>query len=317
MPTNKGPNGNEISGNNSAAKEREYELLGAIQVVSFTANPTTVKRGATTKLSWEVRLPNTLHAVTLIVGGQKVQGLSGSVSVSVGSYTAASGPTTAEFGLTAETPLVSRMIAAVTVAVDTSECKKLSIARLILVDSIKHGLQERLQGSSQVSVDGNGISVLMGDKLPKPLNGSIFIEIPLNLKVPDWFNAAMDIKVWLNMGIDNQNNQVPVTAPAVDVHVSWTWLQDVAGCTEFGQKIAQALMTIIAQNALAPVISQELTTAVQNFASSAQANDAPRHRKYELTSVDPWDDPITFTLCPIGEGQPQLRVSPGPFESVG
>jgi hypothetical protein len=317
MPTNEGPNGNENGGNNSAAKERVYELLGAIQVLNYTANPTKVKPGGTTKLSWEVKLPQALPVVTLIVGGQKVQGLSGSVTVSVGPYTAGSGSTVAEFGLTAETPSVSRMIAAVTVAVDTSECKKLSIPRLILVGLIKQGLQEQLQGNSQISVDGNGISVLMGDTLPQPVSGSIFIEIPLKLNVPDWFDATMDIKIWLTVGIDNQNNQVPVTAPVVDVHVSWTWLQDLAGCTEFGQKIAQALMTIIAQDALAPAISQKLNTQVQGFANTAQANDTPRHRKYGLTSVDTWDDPITFTLCPIGEGPPELPVSPRPVESVG
>ena len=282
MPTHDEPAQDE-SQDTQTLKEQQYKALALIQVISFTADPPRVKPFRTTTLSWEVKVPTSLHLgqVTLDIGGQ-THGLSGSASFTLASTTS--------FGLIAKTELVSREICSLTVTMDESDCKVGSIPSLILVGTLENELGKQFQGSSKISLRGGGISVTLGPAV-------ISIAIPLNLEVSDWFDASMDISIQLLVGMGARGT-VEVEAFEVNVHVDWTWVQDLAGCTEFGEKIAQAFMTEIVNNQIAPGIAQPLTSRIQQVASSAQIND-PQHRQYMLTSLDLTRDGITFTVCPM------------------
>lgn len=273
---------NGDDGDTNTLKARQYQALGLLPVISFTAHPSQVAPFGTTTLSWEVKAPPSLHLphVTLVIGGQE-QGLSGSANFTVIRDT--------EFGLTAKTELVDRMIRSLLVTVDESVCKTGSISGDLIVNLLTGTLRQQFPGDHQVSLRSSGINVTLGD-------ATISIVIPLALNIPNWFDAAMDISIEVVVGL-GAGGTVLVRASKVDVHVDWTWVQDIAGCTEFGQKIAQAFMTEIVNNQLVPGIAQPLISQVQELASSAQMSD-PQHRNFVLTSLTLTSDGITFTVCP-------------------
>ena len=69
------PNTGEDGDDNQALKKQQYELLGRIQILNLTANPPIVKPFGNTMLSWDVRVPTTLHApVALRLGGKNDSG---------------------------------------------------------------------------------------------------------------------------------------------------------------------------------------------------------------------------------------------------
>jgi hypothetical protein len=90
-----------------------------------------------------------------------------------------------------------------------------------------------------------------------------------------------------------------VEALSTDVHVIWTWLQDLAGCTSFGEKLSQAFMSEIVANELVPQLAQQINDQVQSTATTQQQKD-PLHRKFVLTSFSFGPDGLDFTVCPEG-----------------
>ena len=111
----------------------------------------------------------------------------------------------------------------------------------------------------------------------------ISISIPLRLNIPAWFDADMDISIEVEMGL-GEKGTVFVGKAHTNVHISRTWVPDLAGCTEFGTKIAQASMTEIVNNQLVPGISAPLADQVEQFRKAAQEND-PLHRIFVLSSL--------------------------------
>lgn len=290
------PNGGgDDGGNNQAVAAQQFQLLGAIQVVSFSANPPMVKPFGTTTLAWQVKLPTNLHVpVSIIVDGQKnaAGATSGSVVATLTNQT--------EFGLTAATALVSRVIKMLTVTVDQSECKPFpTLPTSVLTVPLKQQLDSRFSGSSSFALRAGGTVVT-------PVDGGASIAIPLHLNIPDWFDADMDITIQLGIWMAAVGS-VMVQASSTDVHVTWTWLQDLAGCTSFGEKLSQAFMSEIVDNELVPLLAQQINSQIQSFAATQQQGD-PQHRAFVLTSFSFGPDGLSFTVCPeggsaIGAGQ--------------
>jgi hypothetical protein len=292
------PNGNgDNSNKNQAAVEQQFELLGAIQVVSFSAYPPEVVPFGATTLSWQVKLPTTLHEpVSMIVDGKKSAAGATSGSV-VATLTAGT-----QFALTASSTLVSRVIKTLAVTVDTSACKALGstpVAASVLTAPLKQQLDGRFSGSSQFALRSGGTVVT-------PVDGGANIAVPLHLNIPDWFDAEMDITIQLGIWMAAVG-AVSVQATRTDVHVTWTWLQDLAGCTSFGEKLSQSFMSEIVNNELVPLLAQQINGEVQSFAATQQKND-PQHRTFVLTSFSFGPDGLNFTVCPQGAGSP---IAPG------
>jgi hypothetical protein len=264
-----------------AVKEQQYQLLGLSQV-AFTANPPQVRPFGTTTLSWEVKPPSTLHVpVTLVVGGQPVQGLSGSASFTL--------DRTTEFGLTARTALVSRVIRALTVMVNASECRVSSFPAFILANTVKQAVDQQLQGRLR----GDGSTVTPGD-------GILSIAIPLNLNGQGTMDISMEL--WVQVADPTRTGgAVVVTAHNVIVNVDLSGVLSSL-CEGAVSQTAQAFMTEIADNQVAPGVAKGLIDQVQQLATSAQAGDNPQHRPFALTSLVLTRDEITFTLCPKGLG---------------
>ena len=288
-------NGNGDGGENlPALQEQQFVLLGFIQVVEFAANPAAVMPFGTTTLSWQVTLPTTLHVpVTLIVAGKR-----GAPSATAGSTTATL-TDTATFSLTAATEIVSRVIKTLTVPVDQSDCKIFPTVRATVVtQQIADALNARFSGGSRFTLRSGGTQVL-------PVLGGVNITIPLHLNIPHWFDADMDITILLRIWMKTVGT-VTVDPLSTEVHVDWTWFQDLAGCTSFGEKLSQALMSDIVANELAPAIAQRINDQVQSFAVGQQNAD-PLHRTFVLTSFAFGPDGFGFTVCPHN------RLNTGPI----
>ncbi len=280
------PNGNgEDGGNSQAAAEQQFQLLGAIQVVEFAADPATVRPFETTKLTWQVKLPTTLHVpVTMTVAGTR-----GAPNATSGSAVATLTGTTL-FGLTAATALVSRVIKTLTVTVDESGCRTFpTVPASVLTEPLKQELDGHFSGGSRFALRSGGSQVTA-------VLGGANILIPLHLNIPNWFDADMDITIQLRIWMQSLGT-VTVQAPSTDVHVIWTWLQDLAGCTSFGEQLSQAFMGEIVANELVPLLAQRINSQVQSFASAQQQSD-PQHRTFVLTSFTFGPDGLGFTVCP-------------------
>jgi len=118
-----------------------------------------------------------------------------------------------------------------------------------------------------------------------------------NLHVPDWFDASMDIAIQLGIAMAADRSSVAVQ-PYTNVHITWTWVQDLAGRTDFGQKLSQAFMSDIVENEIAPQFAQQINGLIQAAATVQQQSD-PQHRPFALTAFSFGTD-ISFTLCPQG-----------------
>jgi hypothetical protein len=284
MPTD-GRDDGDGGGSRSAAQE-QYELLGHIQIVNFSANPPQVRPFGTTTISWEVRLPLHLHGqVTMVVAGNAVQGpspgtLSGSATVSLDQST--------EFGLTAETNLVSRTIGFLEVPVDGSECKPGSFPTFLLTDKIKQTIDQALSGRLR----DNGSIVTAGDSF-------ISIAIPLTLNSDGTMDISMEL-AFVMADPTRTGGEVVVTALNVTANVHFSGL--ASACEGSASQIAQAFMTEIANNQIVPGVQKGINDRIQEAEASAKAGDHPLHRDYLLTSFDLTDSEVTFMVCPTTPG---------------
>jgi hypothetical protein len=273
------PNGGGGNGNIEAARQRR--LLETIQVVSFAANSTTVTPFGTVTLSWQVVVPTALNfPVSIIVNGQEV-GTSGTLAITVVTQT--------EVQLGAASPLASVTLKTLTLTLDQSGCQTSTPPALDVTGPLQQALTDRFSGSSSFTLRGSGITVT-------PFDGYAAIAIPLDLRVPDWFDAAMDITIQL--GVTMADGSSVAVQPYTNVHITWTWLQDLAGCTEFGQKLSQAFMSDIVENEIAPQFAQGINGWIQQAATDAQQND-PQHRTFALTAFSFGSD-MSITVCPRG-----------------
>jgi hypothetical protein len=208
-----GGNGNQIEA------ERQRVLLGTIRVVSFAANPTTVTPFGTTTLSWQVQVPTNLNfPVSIIVNGQQV-GTSGTLTVTVVTQT--------EVQLAAASPLASVPLKALPLTLDQSGCQPLSLPATLVTGSLQQQLTDRFSGSKSFTLRAGGVTVT-------PFDDYVNVAIPLDLHVPDWFDATMDIAIELGIATTADISSVVVTQPSTNVNINWTWIQNIVGCSDFG-----------------------------------------------------------------------------------
>ncbi len=274
------PNGG--GGNGNIEAKLQHQLLETIKVVSFAASPTTVTPFGTITLSWQVAVPPKLNfPVSIIVNGQKVD-TSGTLAITVVTQT--------EVQLVATSPLASVVLKALTLTLDQSGCQTLTPPANLVTVPLQQQLINRFSGSSSYTLGGGGVTVT-------PFDGYANIAIPLDLHVPDWFDATMDIAIQLGIAMAADGSSVAVQ-PYTNVHITWTWLQDLAGCTDFGQKLSQAFMSDIVENEIAPQFAQLIDGLIQSAATLQQQSD-PQHRTFALTAFSFGTD-ISFTLCPQG-----------------
>lgn len=303
-----GGSGGDGGGPSTSAQNQEYELLGYIQVTSFTASPAQSQPFQPVTLSWQVQLPTALHVpVKVGVANQLSYQTSGSAVVTPDATT--------EYTLLAETAIVSRVIPPpLTVTVDDSGCVSgpgYQIDSFAITSLIKQTAEQYFQGSSQFSLGSAGVSVTINDAI-------ISISVPLILNVPDWFNADMSLAIGVQIGLQGAppNMSLLVQLSNVTVNVSWSWYAnllsaDITGAVADGmQQVAQAFLTEIAQTQVVPQIAGQIEPQIQASATAAQQND-PAHRTFVLTSLSFDTNALAWTLCPLLAAVPPTRLPPG------
>jgi hypothetical protein len=264
----------------------EREALSKIVVKKFSASPTTVETFGTTTVTWSVTVPaDAEFDIEIALDGEPVLA-QGSQSFTLGS------PRT--FSLTATTEHTAGILGRISVAVDASDCRTRRLVSSDLIESrIKAALDERFSGNGDFRLTGDKSTVSVGD-------GTIAIGIPLEIEVPNWFNADMDIGVTLKV---SAGTPVLVTASSISVDVSWSFFEHLASlfCTSAVQsgmqKLARSFITDIVESDLAPGISGPLSDQVHEFLEGLTAGD-PQHRTYFARIVRLSSSGLTVTACP-------------------
>ena len=136
-------------------------------------------------------------------------------------------------------------------------------------------------------------------------NGTVTVDIPLNIDVPDWFDAEADFTVELNVEPTGSLTALSfdVTLANVSVDISWSLFGEILslGCEHFietaMQKVAEAFVTQIVATQTVPNSRDAIDKLVQNTAGVGKAND-PQHRDFVLTSFFLTADGLAYTVCP-------------------
>jgi hypothetical protein len=287
-------------GTSTSAQKQQYELLGFIHILSFTASPPQVAPFEPTTLSWTVQIPTTLHVpVSLGVSGQLTHGPSGSATVTP--------LATTEYGLLAQTAIVSRVIGSLTVPVTETGCQSSQLPGLVIVGRLRDAITQAFQGSSKFSLTGPGVSVTISDV------GTIPISFSVHLNIPDWFDASMSVKILIEVGMEGHPPQGTAFVRAyTDLDVSFDWYSTAlslgvsALVADAMQQLAQAFMAEIASSQIADGIGDEVNSQVQSALKQAQMSD-PQGRAFTLTALTLAPEGINFTICPL----PAVAPHPG------
>jgi hypothetical protein len=285
------PNGDD-PGTNTILQTQQWNLIGDTQILSFTANPPSIRQFESTTLAWSVKLPTQLHGIIKVgVGSQISASTTGSVVVSP--------LTNTDFHIVVETPIVSRAIGLCTVEVDTSGCQPpQGISAATINASVLENAQSSFADGSQVS--------LRGTTSTKAHSGGLDITIPLAISVPDWFDATLDITMAIDVGMDGMPPHAvsKVVLRNLDVDFDWAWYSDVLslGLTDLASTVAnhvaQPLLEHIAEYEVVPQIKSGFDSFVASEAAAAQNLD-PTHRAYVLTEFGCDTMGVEFQLCPL------------------
>jgi hypothetical protein len=265
--------------------QKERAELQKVVLHSFNANPLAVKTFGATALSWNVTLPtDSPFDMSVLLNGKDV--------APIGNQTVNLLQTTV-FTLSAATEHAGRQLRTLTVRVDASDCRAHTIDPFLITQPLKTEFDTRFGGSSKFSLRGNGTTVTLGD-------GTINIDVPLTINVPDWFDADMNINIQLAV---SGGSRVLVTAPVVSADVSWSFFENLLslGCGDLVQsgmtQMAQAFLSDIVNSELVPKVTQAITDQVNGFITSLQTAD-PQHRTYVMTLLVLSGGGLTFTACP-------------------
>jgi len=297
----------------SSAQKQQYDLLGATQIVSFTATPPSIGQFEKSTLSWTVKLPtHLLVPVRVGVAGHFSAPTPGGHEVS--DSTVVTPWDTTQYGITLETAIVSRSIGSCVVQVDTSGClPEESIPSGTINYSVRAALNPVLQGlPSSLRLRGDGVSA---KTVAGATIGAIVVAIPLAISVPHWFDGTIDISIIINVGLQGvpPSASLAVNLNRVDVDPEWTWYSDVLslGNTYTAARVADQIVTAFLQylavTQFVPQVASQLQAAIDTFLSLAKANDL-HHRTFTVTEFSADDTGIVYRLCPL----PQPPTPPPP-----
>ena len=264
-----------------ALVKKEREALKKVVAHSFAANPKSVKTFGTTTLSWNVTVPNSDFDIAVQVNKLPVPP-TGSKGFPLTHTTA--------FTLSAVTENAGRQLRKLTVTVDASDCRSKLVDAFPIVQVLKSEFDKQFSGSSKFKLRGNKTEVTLSD-------GTIGILVPLEIEVPDWFNADM------NIGVQLAVFGFTVSTKTLNVDVKWNFFEHLAslGCTGFVQSgmelIAKEFLLHIVNNELAPNVASGFKDQANKFVEDLKSAD-PQKRTFVTTSLVLSPAGVTITACP-------------------
>jgi hypothetical protein len=288
---------------NPNLQDQQWNLIGSTEILHFTATPPAIAQFESTTLDWSVKLPTALHGIVKV-------GIGDHLGPSTTGTAVVSPLNTTEFHIVVQTPIVSRAVGLCTVAVDTSGClPPQGISAATINESIDRAAQAALGDNSQVS--------LRGSTTTRTVVGGMVIAVPLDVAVPDWFDATMDISMTVDVGLDGLPPEASplVELRTLDVDVDWAWYSDALslGVTALAgavaDQVAQPFLVHIANREIIPLIKDGFRAVVALQQSSAKELD-PNHRDFVLTEFSADPTGIAFALCPLPAVTPAPPVHP-------
>jgi hypothetical protein len=275
------------SGGSNPVDQLARNALNKITSFSFSVSPLSVPVNSGVTASWHVVLP-------VVEGFTFVIKLNGMAVAATGTQTFLVNYTET-FTLTASVtidPTVARTLGAKTVQVSTSDCQTMTVSSALITIPIESQLQQAFASSSQITLK-SGVSVVAG-------TGVINISAPLNINVPDWFDADMTIAIQIDI---SGGSSVLVSAPTVNVQVSWGLASNLLslGCTDLVgsgmTQIAQVLFAHIVNAEIVGPIQSGLSGQVTSFINGLEQSDA-QHRTFVMHTLTFDANNVTVTACP-------------------
>jgi hypothetical protein len=285
MPPNDDPSPN-------AVREKQYELLGFIRVIKFSATPSKVRPFGTSVIAWELQVPSALTVpISVVVAGQTTHGPAGSAQVDVATTTA--------FGLLVKTNLVERVISTLTVTADESECRTHLIPMDAITGTLRKKLGAGLTGGSDYKVGPAGFIVT-------PMDDGVGLSIPLILHSGSWpWDAALNITSELEILARPGESpptpadpvQIGVKVRSLDVGFDWTWLNDIAQHTAVAEQLSKAFVGLVMDALVAQGMAAELNSEVANFKADCSRSDR-LSGGFRLTRIEVSLDGVQCVVCP-------------------
>ena len=294
---NGGGNGGKGGSGGSSTIEEQQELLAAIPITQFAANPATVQPFQTTTVSYVVGpLPDLLQTpVTFSINGQKVGiNLSGSASFAISTDTT--------FVLSGANLITSKAIATTQATVAASQCVSESIPPVVITSLIKSSISKFLSGLPSapditVTLSDQTISIQLSITLPSG-DGTISIAIDIGVGPVDIAGQSGESVVVNDQGV------------TVSVHLN-TVLNVDSFCSDGMQAIAQPLIQIIVDNLVLQALQSQINQQISSTISKAQKAD-PTHRTFVLTTFALTSDGVSYQVCPATPTSPGRGGGPLP-----
>ena len=260
-----------------------------IQIRRFSVEPRAITVGGGCVVSWHV------------VFGENVDAelhLNGAFVTTIGTKNFQPTQSTT-FKLSAVFPDgTERGLASTGVRVDPVDCQNRSIGSGLITNPFKQEFDKRFSVPGKVTLRDNGSIVGLGDN-------RINIAVPVEINVPNWFDADLDLAIELAVRhvSTTGNSPLRVTVSNVNFEVDWSFLENLAslGCghlVELGMsQLGQVLMENMIATELAPRVTDELNKIANAQRDLVQQQD-PQLRPHQFTIVAITPDGLNFRLCP-------------------
>jgi hypothetical protein len=278
-----------------AQAKKERAALNKVKLISFTATPTSVAPFGTSTLAWNVTIPPSNDPLVDIGVFLDDTGVAPTGSTTV------SPSANRSFRLAAKGEFASRALGSVLVAVNFGGCQTQDVAVGVFAAVAKAPIDALFAGSSDIKLKPGGSTVTLD-------NFKVAIAIPLEINVPDWFDADMDIALTFSLfGRPTAAGDVRAFAALddVSVDVSWSLLSHVLslGCTGVVQAALQKQAEVFLKNLMGATAAQQLAAQVQaDINTRLAALNAPHPpqppQHFRLQSLVVSADGITYRFCP-------------------
>jgi hypothetical protein len=281
---------------------REIQMLNEAVLVSFTATPDALTPFGRATLAWNITMPTTVipgvHVeVHLYAVGDQVVDPQGSRVVAPYADTT--------YALSLRTPLASRQMETIDLAVDFGACRSADAG---FISFVRDEANKAFPAGGQVKLRGDGSSVDMG-------YNSFVVDIPLVVPVPNWFDV--DIDVSLGFSVSCQNGQISVTHNYARTEVSFG---TATGIVTGGCSAAIAAALVAESNGfltgfIGPVVADRikaaLTTGVNAYRDYFNQSAPPPLVPYQFYDLTLKDGGVTYRFCPAHAPSGPPHHAPG------
>jgi hypothetical protein len=278
---------------------REIQLLAEADLVTFSATPNPLAPFERATLAWDITMPTTVipgvHIEVHLSGeefGDQVVDPKGSRPVAPYGN--------APYALSLRTPLASRQIGTINLAVDFGSCKSVPGAFGSFSNIVRSQANGVVDGTGgQVKLRGNGSSVDIG-------YNSFVVDIPLSVSVPNWFDPDVDVS--LGFDVLSQNGVVHVTHNLAETDVSFGAASSIlsGGCSAFAASALEQQSDGFLYGFIGPVVAQRLQDGINedifgengwlNRLNNGRPRPAVPFKFYGLTLTAA--DGLTYQFCP-------------------